>query len=153
MLYDNALLLMAYTECYQITKNERYKTISEQIITFVLREMHDSEGGFYSAIDADSEGVEGKYYVWDYDEVMEILGEQLGTLYTSVYGITPEGNFEGKNIPNLLQTDLEAVASESGLTKGELHQKLEEARKRLLTARENVSIRTSMIKSLRHGMP
>ncbi|RYG73733.1 thioredoxin domain-containing protein [Lentibacillus lipolyticus] len=136
MLYDNALLLMAYTEGYQITKNEQYKTVSEQIITFVMREMHGAEGGFYSAIDADSEGVEGKYYVWDYDEVMQILGEQRGSLYTSVYGITPEGNFEGKNIPNLLHADLQAVAMEKSMSMDALHRELEEARKQLLHARE-----------------
>ncbi|GAA0446937.1 thioredoxin domain-containing protein [Lentibacillus halophilus] len=136
MLYDNALLLIAYTEGYQVTKHERYKTIGEQIISFVMREMRDPEGGFYSAIDADSEGEEGKYYVWDYDEVMHILGEQRGHLYTSVYGMTPEGNFEGKNIPNLLQTDLTTVASENNLSMSELHQELEEARKQLLAARE-----------------
>ncbi|TMN21457.1 thioredoxin domain-containing protein [Lentibacillus cibarius] len=136
MLYDNALLLMAYTEGYQVTKNERYKTVSEQIISFVMREMRSPGGGFYSAIDADSEGVEGKYYVWDYDEVMQILGEQRGNLYTTVYGITPRGNFEGKNIPNLLQTDFQAVASDNDLTTTELLEELEKARKQLLDARE-----------------
>ncbi|QKY70000.1 thioredoxin domain-containing protein [Lentibacillus sp. CBA3610] len=136
MLYDNALLLMAYTECYQITGNPHYKEISEQIITFVMREMFSSEGGFYSAIDADSEGVEGKYYVWDYDEIFNILGEEYGDLYTSVYGMTLEGNFEGKNIPNLLSTDMEEIAEDHGLTLTELHQKLDVARKQLLSARE-----------------
>ncbi|TFJ94274.1 thioredoxin domain-containing protein [Lentibacillus salicampi] len=136
MLYDNALLLMAYTECYQITGNPLYKTISEQLITFVLREMHNSEGGFYSAIDADSEGVEGKYYVWDYDEIFNILGKEGGDLYTSVYGITPEGNFEGKNIPNLLDSDLESIAEDNDMTVNELHQQLDDARKQLLSARE-----------------
>lgn len=136
MLYDNALLLIAYTECYQITNNPLYKKISEQIITFVMREMHSSEGGFYSAIDADSEGVEGKYYVWDDDEIFNILGEERGDLYASVYGITPEGNFEGKNIPNLLGTDMETIAEENDMTLGELDQALEDARKQLLSARE-----------------
>ncbi len=136
MLYDNALLLMAYTECYQITKNPLYKTISEQIITFVVREMHCSEGGFNSAIDADSEGIEGKYYVWDYDEIFNILGEELGDIYAAVYGITPDGNFEGKNIPNLLNTDSEAIAKANDMSVSELHHRLDEAREQLLSARE-----------------
>ncbi|HLR63370.1 MAG TPA: thioredoxin domain-containing protein, partial [Lentibacillus sp.] len=136
MLYDNALLLIAYIECYQVTNNPLYKEVSEQIITFVMREMHSSEGGFKSAIDADSEGVEGKYYVWDYDEVFNILGEQRGDLYTSAYGITPDGNFEGKNIPNLLDSDLEAIAKNHNMSVSELHRELNEARKQLLSARE-----------------
>src|SRR5699024_765392 len=78
MLYDNALLLIAYTECYQVTKNPLYEKISRQIIAFLKREMTSPEGAFYSAIDADSEGVEGKYYVWGYDEIFSVLGEELG---------------------------------------------------------------------------
>ncbi|SFE48983.1 hypothetical protein SAMN05216238_11919 [Lentibacillus persicus] len=136
MLYDNALLLIAYTECYQITGNPLYKTISEQIITFVTREMKNPDGGFYSAIDADSEGVEGKYYVWAYDEIFNILGEELGNVFSSAYGITREGNFEGKNIPNLLNTDLEKIAADNNMGLTELYQKLEESRKILLTERE-----------------
>ncbi|SFB32524.1 hypothetical protein SAMN04488072_11613 [Lentibacillus halodurans] len=136
MLYDNALLLIAYTESYQITKNPLYKKISEQIITFVMREMHSSEGGFFSAIDADSEGVEGQYYVWDYDEIFHILGEEQGDFYASVYGITSEGNFEGKNIPNLLKADLETIAEDHDMTLTQLDQELDDARKKLLSARE-----------------
>lgn len=136
MLYDNALLLIAYTESYQITKNPRYKKVSEQIIEFVMREMQNPDGGFYSAIDADSEGVEGKYYVWDYDEIVTILGEEASGMFTHVYGITPEGNFEGKNIPNLIGADMESVAKEYNLTIDELHQQLEEARVKLLSERE-----------------
>src|SRR5699024_4137375 len=85
------------------TKKPFYKRISEEIIEFINREMTNTDGAFYSAIDADSEGVEGKYYVWRYDEIVDILGEELGELYTTVYDISPEGNFEGKNIPNLIQ--------------------------------------------------
>ncbi|MFD1362139.1 thioredoxin domain-containing protein [Lentibacillus salinarum] len=136
MLYDNALLLMAYTECYQITKKSFYKTISEQIIEFVMREMRSSEGGFYSAIDADSEGVEGKYYIWNYDEIMNVLGDERGDLYASVYDISPEGNFEGKNIPNLLTTNLDQAASDNHMTLTELKQELDASRKQLLAARE-----------------
>ncbi|WP_164667979.1 thioredoxin domain-containing protein [Virgibacillus doumboii] len=136
MLYDNALLLIAFTEAFQITKNPLYKKISEQIIEFVMREMRSADGGFYSAIDADSEGVEGKYYVWDYDEIFEILGEELGDLFAYVYGITPEGNFEGKNVPNLIDTNLESIAEEYDLQLEELHQQLDEARAKLLSERE-----------------
>lgn len=96
MLYDNALLLMVYTECFQVTGDPFYQRVGEEIIHFIQREMTHQDGAFYSAIDADSEGVEGKYYVWDYDEVIHVLGEELGQLYASVYDITPAGNFEEK---------------------------------------------------------
>ncbi|MFS0674110.1 thioredoxin domain-containing protein [Ornithinibacillus sp. 179-J 7C1 HS] len=136
MLYDNALLLIAYTECYQVTKNPFYKKIAVQIIEFVKREMMSEEGAFYSAIDADSEGVEGKYYVWEDEEIFDILGEELGDIYTTAYGITPYGNFEGKNIPNLIRSSLESVADEFDLTIEELEVQLDEARQKLLTERE-----------------
>ncbi|GGJ87182.1 hypothetical protein GCM10007063_07100 [Lentibacillus kapialis] len=136
MLYDNALLLMAYTECYQITKKPLYQTISKQIITFVKREMQRAEGGFYSAIDADSEGTEGKYYVWGYDEILNILGKKRGELYASVYNITPNGNFEGKNIPNLLTTNMETIAQTHHMSLSELKQEMDAAREQLLLSRE-----------------
>lgn len=136
MLYDNALLLMVYTECYQITKKPFYKQIAEQIIAFIDREMTSKEGAFYSAIDADSEGEEGKYYVWADEEVYDILGEDLGEIYTTAYGITPFGNFEGKNIPNLIRANLESVAEEFDLTLRELTNQLETARLALLQERE-----------------
>jgi len=136
MLYDNAFLLMVYTECYQVTNDPLYKTISENIVEFISREMTSKKGGFYSAIDADSEGVEGKYYVWDYDEIYEILGEDVGNLYTAVYDITPEGNFEGKNIPNKIEGFFDETAQNHHITTDELHLKLDEARKSLLEARE-----------------
>lgn len=136
MLYDNALLLIAYTECYQITKNTLYKKISEQIIAFVQREMTSSAGAFYSAIDADSEGVEGKYYVWDYDEIISILGKDLGALFAAIYDIKPQGNFEGKNILNQIGTNWENIALESNLTLDALQEKMEDARKTLLASQE-----------------
>ncbi|GAB4072994.1 thioredoxin domain-containing protein [Barrientosiimonas marina] len=135
MLYDNALLLMAYTECYQVTANPLYKTISEQIITFVMREMHNGEGGFYSAIDADSEGIEGQYYVWDYNEILEVLGKERGVMFADAYGITREGNFAGSNIPNLLHTDLDQMAASRNMTTAALKQELDAAREQLLTKR------------------
>jgi len=136
MLYDNALLLIAYAECYQITKNPFYKEVGEKIVTFINREMTSTDGAFYSAIDADSEGMEGKYYTWDYEEIFDCLGEDLGELYTTIYDITPEGNFEGKNIPNLINTDFELIEMENELPLETLREQLEEARVKLLTYRE-----------------
>jgi uncharacterized protein len=135
MLYDNALLLMAYTEAYQLTKNERYKKISEQIITFVQREMTSKDEAFFSAIDADSEGVEGKFYVWDQDEVLNVLGTELGNLYCEVYDITEKGNFENHNVPNLIHTDLGKIAVKHQLTEEQLYEKLEIARQKLFAER------------------
>ncbi|MFC0015660.1 MULTISPECIES: thioredoxin domain-containing protein [Allobacillus] len=136
MLYDQAFLLMAYTEAYQVTRNPFYQQISEQIIQFVKREMTSEEGFFYSGIDADSEGQEGKYYVWSYEEVYQILGEQLGDLYTDAYQITKQGNFEGKNIPHLIDVDLKQVAERHQLSVHEISKQLEEARNLLLNERE-----------------
>jgi uncharacterized protein len=135
MLYDNALLAIAYTEAYQLTKNERYREITEQIIEFVKREMTSHDGAFYSAIDADSEGVEGKYYVWTPDEVINALGAELGELYCRVYDITEEGNFEGKNVPNLIHARMDRIAKQYRLSEEELREKLEEARQRLFAER------------------
>ncbi|GGJ60003.1 thioredoxin domain-containing protein [Virgibacillus salexigens] len=136
MLYDNALLLIAYTEAYQLTQRPYYKNISDQLITFILREMTTKDGAFYSAIDADSEGIEGKYYVWDYQEIIDILGEKLGDIYTRCYDITPEGNFEGKNIPNLIEANIEQLASELKLPEKMIMNKLETARQALFTERQ-----------------
>ena len=109
MLYDNALLAIAYLEAYQLTGNKRYATIADKILTYVLRDMTDEGGAFYSAEDADSEGEEGKFYVWDLKEILEILGDDDGLVFTKYYNITETGNFEGKNIPNLIGTDLEDI--------------------------------------------
>lgn len=103
MLYDNALLILAYCKCGQITKNEIYVKVAEWTADFVLREMTSPEGGFYSAQDADSEGVEGKFYLFEPSEIVEILGEKEGTEFNRWFDITEKGNFEGKSIPNLLR--------------------------------------------------
>ena len=102
MLYDNALLAMTYLETYQVTENEFYKTVAEEIFTYVLRDMIHSEGGFYCAEDADSEGEEGKFYLWTKDEILEVLGKEEGEIFCKIFDITDLGNFEGKNIPNLI---------------------------------------------------
>lgn len=97
MLYDNALLISVISEAYQLTKNEKYKIVIDEIITFIEREMTDPQGGFYSALDADSEGVEGKFYVWSYNEVKKILKDEAD-IFCSFYNIIPEGNWENTNI-------------------------------------------------------
>lgn len=105
MLYDNAQLVIAYTEAYLITKKELYKKVVEQTLEYILREMTDADGGFYSAQDADSEGEEGKYYVFTPEEIIKILGEDAGKYFNDFFNITKKGNFEGKNIPNLIKND------------------------------------------------
>ena len=103
MLYDNALLAIAYLETYQATKKEKYAETARQIFTYVLRDMTSSKGGFYSAEDADSEGIEGKFYVWKIDEIRQVLGDNDGELFCTLFDITSRGNFEGYNIPNLIK--------------------------------------------------
>jgi len=102
MLYDNALLAMAYLEVYRITGRELYSQVASDLFTYVLRDMQSLEGGFYSAEDADSEGEEGKFYTWSLNEVMDALGSR-GASYCEVYDINQQGNFEGRNIPNLIK--------------------------------------------------
>ncbi len=82
-----------------------YREVAERTAGYILREMTSPEGGFYSAQDADSEGVEGKYYLFETDEILKFLGKQQGEAFNEYYDITPKGNFEGKNIPNLLKND------------------------------------------------
>lgn len=103
MLYDNALLIMAYCKVYQITQKEWYRQVAERTADYILREMTSPEGGFYSAQDADSEGVEGKYYLLEPSEIIDLLGEEDARAFNQYFDITDQGNFEGKNIPNLLQ--------------------------------------------------
>lgn len=105
MLYDNALLILAYCKCYEVTEKKLYLEIAEKTAAFILREMTSHEGGFYSAQDADSEGEEGKYYLFVPEEIKELLGQQDGEAFCRHFDITENGNFEGKNIPNLLKSD------------------------------------------------
>ena len=116
MLYDNALLVDLMTEAWRETKSSLYKQRIEETIGWLLREMVTEGGGFAASLDADSEGEEGKFYVWDYDEVVNLLGKKDGAFFAEIYDITPDGNFEGKNIPNRLSTvDLRDDATETRL--------------------------------------
>jgi hypothetical protein len=101
MLYDNALLARLYTRAWQWTKEPLFAQIANEILGFVQREMTSPEGGFYSTLDADSEGVEGKFYVWTRAEVMEILGAEEGRVFCDLFDVTEEGNWEGHNILNM----------------------------------------------------
>ncbi|MCB2292387.1 thioredoxin domain-containing protein [Clostridium algoriphilum] len=130
MLYDNALLAQVYIEAFEATGKVFYKEVAEKIFTYILRDMTSKEGAFYSAEDADSEGVEGKYYLLTLSEVGLVLGEQYYKTYCEYYDITKEGNFEGKNIPNLIGKKSSSKLDE------ELGQKLDKMRQRLLEYRE-----------------
>ncbi|WP_416826447.1 thioredoxin domain-containing protein [Ectobacillus polymachus] len=134
MLYDNALLLHAYAEGYQLLKDKRYAQIVDEIITFVKRELTGADGGFYSALDADSDGVEGKYYVWTKEEILQTLGDEMGELIAEIFDITEYGNFEGENIPNLIHTNWERI-ERYGFTEEELEEKVVAAKETLLLKR------------------
>ena len=102
MLYDNALFIMAYSMAYQMYHEKIFLDTAEQTAEYIFREMTGGQGEFYSAQDADSEGEEGRFYVWSYEEICKVLGEKRGKEFCEFFGITRQGNFEGKNIPNLL---------------------------------------------------
>lgn len=129
MLYDNGLIAIAYIKAYELTKDPFYKEVAEKIFDFVSREMTSKEGAFYSALDAETEGEEGKYYTFEYDEVINLLGEENGKLYCKYYDISKEGNFEGKNIPNLIRYDIESIDKDD-------KKRLEENRQKLFSYRE-----------------
>ncbi len=104
MLYDNALLAYAYTTAAGQTKSVFFRQAAERTLQYVLRELTDQDGGFYCGQDADSEGVEGKYYVFSPQEIDAVLGDADGPWFSHIFGITQIGNFEGNSIPNLLKT-------------------------------------------------
>ena len=103
MLYDNAMLASSYVLAYEITGNKLYKEITDKIFDYIEREMTTSDGGFYSAQDADSDGVEGKYYVFTSEEIVKVLGKEDGQKFCNYYDISAAGNFEGENIPNIIK--------------------------------------------------
>ncbi len=135
MLYDQALLAMAYIEAYQATGKEFYADIVKDIFTYILRDMTSPEGGFYSAEDADSEGVEGKCYVWTPDEIIKILGEKDGKIFCDFYDVSKEGNFEEKNILHV-DKEINAFAKLEGVKLEDLQEMLGKARAKLFTVRE-----------------
>jgi len=130
MLYDNSLLAEVYIEAFEATGNVFYKQVADKIFTYVLRDLTSKEGAFYSAEDADSEGEEGKFYLLTLKEVELVLGENIYETYCQHYNITKEGNFEGRNIPNLIGKKSSSVINE------DLEQRLEIMRQKLFEYRE-----------------
>lgn len=114
MLYDNALLIKAYLAAWQATQKKLYRDIAEETLNYLLREMAHPEGGFYSAEDADSEGHEGFYYTWKYDEVQALLGKKESIYFCEYYDVTPDGNFEGRNVLHYIST-IEEFSRRKGL--------------------------------------
>ncbi len=123
MLYDNALLILAYCKGYTVTKKEIYLEVAEKTASYILREMTSPDGGFYSSQDADSEGEEGKYYLFTPSEIIEVLGQEVGARLNRHFDITDTGNFEGKNIPNLLKSDTSDKSFESFLPMLDVYRK------------------------------
>jgi uncharacterized protein YyaL (SSP411 family) len=150
MLYDNAQLARVYLHAYQITGNEFYKRVTTEILDYVAREMTDANGGFYSSQDADSEGHEGKFFVWTPGEIRSTLGGSASgllivskarndsddaQLFMDAYGVTAQGNFEGKNILQRVR-DNDVLAAMHNTTVEDVERRIESARQKLFTARE-----------------
>jgi uncharacterized protein YyaL (SSP411 family) len=135
MLYDNALLTEAYLEAFLVTRDESYARVAREIVDYILTYMTDDLGGFHSAEDADSEGVEGKFYVWTVDEVKDVLGEQRGERFCYVYNVEAGGNFEGQSILNLPKT-IEQCAQLREWDLPSLKQELAQSRRELLAVRD-----------------
>jgi len=136
MLYDQAMIAIAYIEAYQATGKEQYAEVARQIFIYVLRDITSPEGAFCSSENADSEGEEGKFYIWTQDEIKAILGEQKSDLFCRFYSVTEKGNLEeGRNVLHIKKT-VEEFARDEGMAPQELKEILEQSRKRLLAARE-----------------
>ena len=133
MLYDNALLVSVLSEGFQLRKDEKYREVIQETISFVQRELMHPDGGFYSALDADSEGEEGKFYTWQYDEVKSLLGEG-SEIFCGFFDITPKGNWEGKNIPRI-KKPIELFANEKNILPGELRNIIQKGKSILLADR------------------
>ena len=134
MLYDNALLARLYLHAYQVTGNPMYRRVVEETLDYVVREMTSPEGGVYSAQDADSEGEEGKFFVWRPEEIVEVLGAEDGKLVNDYYGVTIHGNFEGRSILHV-PTPLPDFARSTGMDVDSLERRLQDAGAKLMERR------------------
>jgi uncharacterized protein YyaL (SSP411 family) len=135
MLYDNALLTRLYLETYQATEDPFFRQVAEEILAYVEREMRHPEGGFYSTQDADSEGEEGKFFLWSRNEVIDILGDEVGEIFCRYYDVTEVGNFEHRNILHPTLT-LEQLSKLFRRDTDEVSRLIAEAKQTLFTVRE-----------------
>ena len=135
MLYDNALLTRLYVETYQVTQDPFFRQVVEEILAYVEREMLHPGGGFYSTQDADSEGQEGKFFIWSRDEVMRVLGDEVGEIFCRYYDVTDVGNFEHHNILHPMLTR-EQLAKLFHRDEEEVTHLLDEAKRKLFAVRE-----------------
>jgi uncharacterized protein YyaL (SSP411 family) len=141
MLYDNALLARVYLHAYQVTGRPLYRRVAEETLDYVIREMRpqsepcDGFDGFYSAQDADSEGEEGKFFLWTPDEVRSILDDEEAEIFCRYFDVTPRGNFEGKNILNV-KVDLSTAAAAAGMDEDSFRAIINTSRHKLFQARE-----------------
>ena len=133
MLYDNAQLARVYLHAWQVTRNDSYRRVTEETLDYVLREMRHEDGGFYSSQDADSEGVEGKFYVWSAEEIREVLGDDA-EVFMRVYGVSADGNWEGHNILNR-HLDPSGLAKQMDVEPHALVARIDASRKTLYEAR------------------
>lgn len=143
MLYDQAMLTIAYSETYQLTKNELFRTTADEILTYVLRDLTSPDGGFYSAEDADSEGEEGKFYLWTKTEIIKLLGKDDGELISKIFNLEDQGNYfeeasghrTGTN-HFYLSTEIKHIAKDLDISEAELSSRITNARNKLFSARE-----------------
>lgn len=135
MLYDNSLLARAYTDAYLVTRDENYARVVRETLDYILRDMTDPTGGFYSTEDADSEGEEGLFYTWTPNEIEAVLGEERGATFGRVFDVTDVGNFEGRSILNLPKT-IEQCAKLLKRTPEDLANELAQSKAELFAARE-----------------
>lgn len=133
MLYDNALLIVVLSEAYQLTKKEKYKTVIIDTIAFVERELKDANGGFYAALDADSEGKEGKFYIWSFNEVLQHL-QKDAKIFCDYFDISHNGNWEGENILRVLHTK-ESIAAKHNIEVKQLDEIIRNGKQKLFTER------------------
>jgi len=136
MLYDNALLSRLYLHVYQLTRDEFYRRVAEEILDYIVREMTDSSGGFYSSQDADSEGEEGKFFVWSQQEVTTALGQPEAAIFSDYYDVTELGNFESHNILHV-KASVEAVALKHGVSPERAGEVIQAGRRKLFEIRES----------------
>ncbi len=135
MLYDNGQLATAYAEAYVLTENEEFKLVAEALLEFVARELRDEQGGFFSALDAESEGVEGRFYVWTEEQLKQTLDEEAFARFQKVYTVNGQPNFEGEYFIPAPQESRQVLAEEHGESLADLEARLSPLRQRLLQVR------------------